>query len=81
MLCVYLKFNLIWLPIVTNQTKNRFPFGQSDAKVNRTRFAFGDFPALVLVASLLSFDWLVLLTAGVMIGFFVALVWPLYRRD
>lgn len=74
MLCAYLK--LIWL-----QTKNRFPFGQSDAKVNRTRFAFGDFPALVLVASLLSFDWLVFITAGVMIGFFVALVWPLYRRD
>ena len=59
---------------VTNQAKDSFPFGQSDAKVNHTRFAFRDFPALAPVASLLSFGWFVALTAGVMIGFFVTLV-------
>jgi len=56
---------------VTNQGKDSFLFGQSDARVNHPRFAFRDFPALQPVASLLSFDQFVALIAGVMINIFV----------
>ena len=59
---------------VTNQGKDSFLFGQSDARVNHPRFAFRDFPALQPVASLLSFDQFVALIAGVMINIFVTLV-------